>query len=167
MNYGKPLTLAERWQIDSDMMEGDYPPPPKNKATGAELYSNILYFGEDFLHLSKEDMVRLSAPKFTAVCALEDLFCELKLNLYDKLGTGDAAFKKLESLCDEGLGETLDEMYANSPEGTLVPKYVREYLLSRGVDKEDILGYFAAGYGDEFPKDLFMEASYAKLGIDD
>ena len=167
MNFGQPLTLAEKWQIDSDMLNGDYTPPPKNEATGEGLYSGILDFGKDFLHLSEDDMIHLSASHFEALCSLKDVFYDLLMNLREKLGV-DAGFKKLESLCDEGLGEPLDEMWANSPEGTLVPKYVREYLLSRECDEERIREIFSEGYGDgSFATDFFMEASYAKLGIYD
>ena len=164
MNFGRPLTLAEKWQIDSDMLNGDYTPPPKNEATGEELYSGILDFGKEFLHLSEDEMIHLSASHFAAVCSLEDAFYELLMSLRDKLGP-DAGFRKLESFCDEGLGETLDEMYANSPEGTLVPKYVREYLMSQGADEEDIFECFTEGYDSVLEKALFIEASYAKLGL--
>ena len=167
MRYGKRMTLLERWEMDSEVMDGKALSIPRRSSSGEMVSQDVLNFAYDFFHLSKQDVLTLSEDKFKALKELESQFDNLLDLLADKVGY-NTGFKKLESLCDEGLGEPLDEMWANSPEGTLVPKYVREYLLSRECDEERIREIFSEGYGDgSFATDFFMEASYAKLGIGD
>ena len=46
----------------------------------------------------------------------------------------------------------------------LIPKYVRDYMLEQGADEEDI--QILLTDGDSIAKSLFMEATYAKLGLE-
>ena len=164
MKYGKYLTLAERWRIESDIQDGkELPPLPKRKQSGEEIQNSTLSLAEDFFGLSEKDVISLNEDEFSGLKYLDGQFDNLLDCLTSILGY-KVGFKKLESLCNEGLGETFNEMYANSPKGTLIPKYVRDYMLEQGADEEDIQILLADG--DSIAKSLFMEASYAKLGLE-
>lgn len=116
MRYGKRWSILERWKMDSEALMGIKPKArPKSHSTGEEISFDVIDFAEDFFHLSMEDVVNLSGDKLKALVEMERFF-------------GDGmSLEKLEIICDDGFGESFEEMFAIAKGGSLFPKLARDY----------------------------------------
>ena len=107
---------------------------------------STLDFAEDFFNLSWEDVKKLPEDKLKALEELKDFFM-------------DFSDEKLEELYKDGFGESLDEMFDKTADGSLVPKLARDYT-------EKVLGClweeFASVEGGGTP--FMIEAYTEKYG---